>query len=69
MGLDLARALSPHVSPAPPLGTQPEAFLAAVLAERRRRDLKRLAREQQLRRRLADVDSVEYALRQAGPAS
>jgi len=69
MGLDLARALSPHVSPAPPLGTQPEAFLAAVLAERRRRDLKRLAREQQLRRRLAEVDSVENALRQAGPAS
>jgi uncharacterized RDD family membrane protein YckC len=69
MGRDLARALSPHVSPAPPLGTHPEAFLSAVLAERRRRDLTRLAREQQLRRRLADVDSVEQALRQAGPAS
>ena len=69
MGLDLARALSPHVAPAPPLGTHPEAFLAAVLAERRRRDLMRLAREQQQRRRLAEVDSLEHALRQAGPAS
>jgi len=69
MGVDLARALAPHVSPAPPLGTHPEAFLSAVLAERRRRDLSRLAREQQLRRRLADVDSIEHALRQAGPAT
>ena len=69
MGLDLARALAPHVSPAAPVGTEPEAFLAAVLAERRRRDLHRLAREQDLRRRLSDVDSVEHALRRAGPAS
>ena len=69
MGLDLARALAPHVSPAAPVGTDPEAFLAAVLAERRRRDLQRLAREQDLRRRLSDVDSVEHALRRAGPTS
>ena len=69
LGVDLARAVSPHVSPAPPLGTHPEAFLAAVLAERRRRDQQRLAREQQLRRRMAEVDSVEHALRQAGPAT
>jgi uncharacterized RDD family membrane protein YckC len=69
MGADLARALAPHVAPAPPVGTDPEAFLAAVLAERRRRDLHRLAREQDLRRRLSDVDSVEHALRRAGPTS
>jgi uncharacterized RDD family membrane protein YckC len=67
MGQDLARALAPHVSPPPPVGTDPEAFLAAVLAERRRRDLQRLAREQQLRERLSAVDSVEQALRRVGP--
>jgi uncharacterized RDD family membrane protein YckC len=69
MGRDLAQALGPHVSPAPPVGTDPEAFLAAVLAERRRRDLQRLAREQDLRQRLSDVDSVEHALRRVGPAT
>ena len=49
-------------------GKRFEAFLAAVLAERRRRDQQRLAREEQLRRRMTDVDSVEHALRRAGPA-
>jgi uncharacterized RDD family membrane protein YckC len=69
LGRDLAQALAPHVSPAPPVGTDPEAFLAAVLAERRRRDLQRLAREQELRQRLSEVDSVEHALRRVGPAT
>jgi uncharacterized RDD family membrane protein YckC len=69
MGSALARAVAPHVAPGPPVGTDAEAFLAAVLAERRRRDLQRLAREQDLRRRLSDVDSVEQALRLAGPTS
>jgi uncharacterized RDD family membrane protein YckC len=66
MGLDLSRALAPHVSPPAPVGTDPEAFLAAVLAERRRRDLQRLAREQQQRERLSAVDSVEQALSRVG---
>lgn len=62
LGLQLARALSPYVAPPPPVGTHPEAFLAAVLAERRTRDTRRLDAEQVARRRLAGVDSVEAAL-------
>jgi uncharacterized RDD family membrane protein YckC len=42
----------PHVAPAPPPGQHPEAVLAAVVAERRRRDELRLAREAALRERL-----------------
>ena len=38
----LAGALAEHVAPPPPAGTHPEDFLAAVLAERRERDLARL---------------------------
>lgn len=38
----LARALSQYAAPAPPPGTHPEDFLAAVLAERRERDVARL---------------------------
>jgi hypothetical protein len=41
------------VAPAPPAGTPPEAYLAAVVATRRDRDARRLAREAELRRRLA----------------
>ena len=62
MARQLAQAVSAHVAPAPPASTHPEDFLAAVLAERRRRDLERLAREEHARRRLAQVDSVEAAL-------
>jgi uncharacterized RDD family membrane protein YckC len=62
LGTSLAQAVSPYVAPPPPPGTHPEAFLSAVLAERRRRDVIRLAREQQARDRLAGVDSVEAAL-------
>jgi uncharacterized RDD family membrane protein YckC len=64
LGVQLARSVSPHVAPAPPSGTHPEDFLAAVLAERRRRDIIRLAREDQTRRRLAQVDAVDTALDQ-----
>jgi uncharacterized RDD family membrane protein YckC len=62
MARQLAQAVSGYVAPAPPSTTQPEDLLAAVLAERRRRDLERLAREEHARRRLAGVDSVEGAL-------
>jgi uncharacterized RDD family membrane protein YckC len=62
MGRQLAEAVSAHVAPAPPASTHPEDFLAAVLAERRRRDLERLAREEHARRRLAEVDPVEAQL-------
>ncbi|MFC7494712.1 MULTISPECIES: RDD family protein [unclassified Nocardioides] len=53
LGRRLAAAVSEHVSPPPPPGTPPEALLAAVVAERRDRDARRLAREAELRRRLA----------------
>ncbi|WP_026553824.1 RDD family protein [Arthrobacter sp. 35W] len=57
---ELARALATeaaaHVSPPPPAGTPPAAFLAAITAEHRRRDLHRLTaaqeRAQTLGRRL-----------------
>lgn len=62
LGLQLAQAVAPHVAPPPPAGTHPETFLAAVLAERRERDTRRLARELERRHRLAGVDSVEAAL-------
>ena len=38
----LAAALADHAAPAPPAGTHPEDFLAAVLAERRERDMARM---------------------------
>jgi uncharacterized RDD family membrane protein YckC len=41
-----------HVSPAPPPGWHPEYVLAAVLADRRRRDAQRLDRDEQLRARV-----------------
>jgi uncharacterized RDD family membrane protein YckC len=50
MARQLADALAGYVAPAPPAGTWPEAFLAAVLAERRARDLARLHVEEQRRR-------------------
>jgi uncharacterized RDD family membrane protein YckC len=53
IGDRLATAVSEYVAPAPPPGTPPEAFLAAVIAARRDRDGARLAREAELRRRLA----------------
>lgn len=53
LGVRLATAVSQHVAPPPPPGTPPEAYLAAVMAERRDRDAARLAREAELRRRLA----------------
>ncbi len=62
LGQRLTQAVQPYVAPAAPPGTHPEDFLAAVVAERRRRDQWRLAREQQTRDRLAQVDSVPAAL-------
>lgn len=42
----LAEQVRQHVAPPPPPGTHPERFLAAVVAERSRRELERLTREQ-----------------------
>ena len=52
LGTELARRVSRHVAPPPPPGTHPETFLAGVLADRRRRDGERLAREAALRARV-----------------
>lgn len=52
VGTDLARSVATHVAPPPPPGTHPEDFMAAVLAERGRRDALRLAREEAVRQRL-----------------
>ncbi|MGH3611539.1 MAG: RDD family protein [Pseudonocardia sp.] len=46
LGAALAGQVAAHVSPAPPTGTPAEAYLAAVLAERRRREEVRLAAQQ-----------------------
>jgi uncharacterized RDD family membrane protein YckC len=52
IGTRLADQVSQYVAPAPPAGTPPEAYLAAVIASRRERDQARLGREAELRRRL-----------------
>jgi uncharacterized RDD family membrane protein YckC len=52
LGEMLADRVSPYVAPAPPPGTTPWDFLAAVTATRRDRDLARLRRDAALRARL-----------------
>ncbi len=52
MAASIATELSAHVAPAPPPGTSPDDFLAAVVAERRNRELTRLAQQ---RRRSTEV--------------
>jgi uncharacterized RDD family membrane protein YckC len=52
LGMQLLTQALGCVAPAPPPGHHPETVLAAVLAERRRRDEARLAREDALRARL-----------------
>jgi uncharacterized RDD family membrane protein YckC len=49
MGTDLAGRVARYVAPSPPGQVSPEAFLAAVLAERHRRALVTLGRQQQRR--------------------
>src|SRR5215470_10625943 len=49
LGTALAAQLGALVAPPPPQGTTPEAFLAAVLAERRRRELDRLTAQARAR--------------------
>ena len=51
----LAGEVSAYVAPPPPYGTPPEAFLAAVLAEHRDRDLARMQREAALVSRLTSA--------------
>jgi uncharacterized RDD family membrane protein YckC len=44
MGIELAAELQRYVAPGPPVGTHPERFLAALLAERREREFTATAR-------------------------
>lgn len=53
LGESLLADVLVHVAPDPPAGTHPETVLAAVLAERRERDLVRLRRERDQRERQA----------------
>jgi hypothetical protein len=48
-----------YVAPQPPPGTHPELVLAAVIADRRRRDAIRLQRDAALRRRLIPADPID----------
>ncbi len=50
LGTSLAEQVGGLVAPAPPRGTHPERFLAAVISERRQRELVRLGREQEAAR-------------------
>lgn len=52
LAVRIAGQLQPYVSPAPPAGTHPESFVAAVLVSRRERDLARLFKEDAMRRKL-----------------
>src|SRR3954471_1782541 len=54
LGAMLATRMSAYVAPAPPPGTTPWDFLAAVSVARRERDLARLHRDETLRARLTD---------------
>lgn len=58
MGRSLLEEMSLYVSPPPPWGNHPEYVLAAVLADRRRRDSERLGRDAMLRRRLTLPDEI-----------
>ena len=52
IGRQLHADVMTYVAPAPPAGAPVEAVLAAVIADRRRRDLIRLARDASLRQRI-----------------
>ena len=54
IGEQLANEVRSHVSPAPPPGTTPADFLAAVIASRRERDQTRLQRESAFKDRLVN---------------
>lgn len=56
LGRHLLEATMAYVSPAPPTGFHPEFILSAILADRRRRDLDRLGREDALRATVLPVD-------------
>jgi len=58
LGVQLRDEVVTYVAPHPPSGVHPEVVLAAVIADRRRRDAIRLERDADLRRRLIPVDPL-----------
>ena len=59
LGAQLRDEVVTYVAPQPPVGSHPELVLAAVIADRRRRDAVRLERDAVLRRRLIPVDPID----------
>lgn len=57
-GSALFADLMPYVSPAPPPWAHPEAVMSAVMAERRRRDMIKLERDDHLRARFLGPDPL-----------
>lgn len=57
IGSELAVKVSPFVAPGPPMGTHPERFLAAVLCERRDRELAMALRDRQVEEHSARLTS------------
>ena len=59
LGVQLRDEVVTYVAPQPPVGIHPELVLAAVIADRRRRDTIRLQRDAALRRRLIPADPID----------
>ena len=59
LGIQLHDEVISYLAPSPPAGTHPELVLAAVIADRRRRDWIRLQRDAALRRRLIPADPID----------
>jgi len=59
LGVQLHDEVVGYLAPQPPAGTHPELVLAAVIADRRRRDWTRLQRDAALRSRLIPADPLE----------
>ena len=58
LGVQLFDEVVTYLAPQPPAGIHPELVLAAVIADRRRRDAIRLERDAALRRRLIPADPL-----------
>jgi uncharacterized RDD family membrane protein YckC len=59
LGVQLHDEVVAYLAPQPPAGTHPELVLAAVIADRRRRDTIRLQRDAAMRRRLIPADPID----------
>jgi len=59
LGVQLHDEVLAYLAPQPPAGIHPELVLAAVIADRRRRDTIRLQRDAALRHRLIPIDPID----------